>query len=89
MRTTHPSTIIAKLLTALTCHSGATSIPLDPIFAFRTLFKLSALCKFNESLIIFIEAIINSILFATHSRVIIAAAAQAIMLFASRAAIVI
>jgi hypothetical protein len=89
MRTTRPSTIIAKLLTALACHGGATSIPLDPIFAFRTLFKLSALCKLNESLIVFIEAIVNSILFAAHSRVKITSAAQAIVLFASRAAIVI
>jgi hypothetical protein len=83
------STVITKLLAALTGHSGTASISLHPILALRALLKLRPLREFDEGLIILIEAIIDSILFAGHSHVVVASTPQTVVLFTGWAAIII
>lgn len=80
MGTTSASTIIAELLSALARHSRTALIPLDPVVTLRTLFELGALYKIDESLVIFVKTIVDSVLCAGHAMMILASTAQTVVL---------
>lgn len=89
MRTAYPSAIITKLLPTFTSHRRTALIPLDPIFAFRTLFELSSPYKINEFFIVWIKTVIYSIFSTSHANVVLTATFQAIMFFACWTTIVV
>lgn len=89
MRTSHSSTIVAKLLTTPTRHGRTARIPFHPMLALGALFELGTLCEFDEGFIVLVEAIIDTVLLAGHACVVVASTSQTVVLLAGRTPIVV
>ena len=89
MRTITSSTIITELMTTSAAHCATSFGSRYPKFAFRTLFVFCTLYEFFKFFIIFSVGIIDSILCAALSIMIIASTFQAIMVFACWALVIV
>ena len=89
MRAAGSSTGIAEFLTAFALHGTAALVPLDPVIAFRALFKFSSLHKINKFLIIFVKAVIDPVFGTGHPYMVYAPALKAVMFFAGRTSVVV
>lgn len=89
MRAVTSSTIIAKLMSAPASHSTTAFDSLNPEFTLWALFELCASNKLFKFFIFLTIAIVDPILFTSHSFMVFAPAAQTVMFLANWAAIII
>lgn len=89
MRAVGASTVVAEFLAALAAHRAAAVAPLDPVLALGALLKLGAAHELLELLVVLAEAVGDLVLGAGHAPVVLAPAAQAVVLVADRALVVV
>lgn len=83
------SAIVTKGLSAFASHAATALRPFYPEVTLRTLFKLSTPDELLKFLIILSKTIIDPILGAAHTRMIVAFAPETVVLFACRTAVIV